>query len=219
MATGAIGRAGTPAADDRVPDTSAGQLDYGWLGQHQRPYEHASTIATIEMGARQYVPALGRFLSVDPVEGGSANDYDYVAGNPVGLLDLDGEATFVPLLVMGANIGARWLGQRAAQYLARQAVRAAARRALRDLKREGYQRITDKQRVRSFAYGLEMHRRTADLLGRGVRYGKASGPKGAPRRFSPDFRFGRGGYGGFGRIGVELKFPGGKLVTYSGIVR
>ncbi|KAA0232138.1 MAG: hypothetical protein EDR02_18555, partial [Actinobacteria bacterium] len=45
---------------------------------------------TIEMGARQYVPALGRFIEVDPVEQGSANDYDYTSGSPTVGVDLDG---------------------------------------------------------------------------------------------------------------------------------
>jgi RHS repeat-associated protein len=75
-----------------VPDNSAGNFDYGWLGQHQRPVETEAGIATIEMGARPYIPGLGRFLEVDPVEGGSANDYDYAESDPLNNVDLDGRA-------------------------------------------------------------------------------------------------------------------------------
>ncbi|MEV4049798.1 PA14 domain-containing protein [Amycolatopsis sp. NPDC049688] len=77
-----------------VPDNSPGSMDYGWLGEHQRAYEHTGGLSLVQMGARPYSPLLGRFLSVDPVEGGSANDYDYVAGDPINATDLDGTSWF-----------------------------------------------------------------------------------------------------------------------------
>lgn len=77
-----------------VPDNSNGNFDYGWLGQHQRSVETEAGITTIEMGARPYVPGLGRFLEVDPVEGGSCNDYEYVCADSPNRSDLTGQWSF-----------------------------------------------------------------------------------------------------------------------------
>ena len=73
-----------------VPDNQIGSFDNGWLGQNQRPLEQQAGLrAVIEMGARIYDPLLGRFLQVDPVEGGTANDYTYVE-DPINQYDLGG---------------------------------------------------------------------------------------------------------------------------------
>jgi RHS repeat-associated protein len=73
------------------------QLDgprYGWLGGKGRRAELSSGV--IQMGVRAYVPALGRFLSSDPVLGGSANAYDYANADPMNQFDLDGRMVFEP---------------------------------------------------------------------------------------------------------------------------
>jgi RHS repeat-associated protein len=61
---------------------------FGWLGGKSRRTELASGV--IQMGARSYVPSLGRFLTPDPVPGGSANPYDYADQDPVNAFDLGG---------------------------------------------------------------------------------------------------------------------------------
>ncbi|HEY2333635.1 MAG TPA: RHS repeat-associated core domain-containing protein [Solirubrobacterales bacterium] len=66
---------------------SAGR--FGWLGGKQRRTELPSGV--IQMGVRSYVPALGRFITPDPVPGGSANAYDYANQDPVNGFDLAGE--------------------------------------------------------------------------------------------------------------------------------
>jgi hypothetical protein len=40
------------------------------------------------------VPKLGRFLQVDPVEGGNDNDYEYCSADPINCVDLDGRIGF-----------------------------------------------------------------------------------------------------------------------------
>ncbi len=46
------------------------------------------------MGARSYIPQVGRFLQTDPVPGGSANAYAYTDGNPINEEDPTGELTY-----------------------------------------------------------------------------------------------------------------------------
>jgi RHS repeat-associated protein len=75
---------GTP----RSPTTAS---RYGYLGGKQRSTELAS--GAIAMGARSYLPTIGRFLQTDPVDGGSANTYDYVNQDPLNQVDLEGLAT------------------------------------------------------------------------------------------------------------------------------
>ena len=61
----------------------------GWLGAKER-FTTGGGLGLVRMGVRLYDPALGRFLEADPVEGGSANDYDYVSGDPVNNFDVAG---------------------------------------------------------------------------------------------------------------------------------
>ena len=92
-----------------VPLTGAGApnappVRYGWLGAAQRSGEALGGV--ILMGVRLYHPGTGRFLSVDPVPGGSASAYDYCNGDPVNCTDLNGEwPSFKSILSVVATVG------------------------------------------------------------------------------------------------------------------
>jgi RHS repeat-associated protein len=67
---------------------SGGSGRFGWLGGMSRRTELQSGV--IQMGARSYIPQLGRFLTPDSIPGGSANAYDYADQDPVNSFDLGG---------------------------------------------------------------------------------------------------------------------------------
>ena len=72
-----------------VPMAAQSDQRYGWLGGKQRSSEALGD--SILMGVRLYSPALGRFLQVDPIYGGSCNAYEYTCADPINATDLDGK--------------------------------------------------------------------------------------------------------------------------------
>ncbi|WP_127468942.1 DNRLRE domain-containing protein [Streptomyces sp. B27] len=75
---------------DEYGNARAGQAAtrYNWLGAKQRSAETLTGLTL--MGVRLYNPQAGRFLSLDPVYGGSANAYEYTNADPLNQYDLDG---------------------------------------------------------------------------------------------------------------------------------
>jgi RHS repeat-associated protein len=108
----------TDTTEYGVPTTTS-PAKYAWLGGEQQPTELASGV--IAMGARSYVPQLGRFLQPDPIPGGSANAYTYTFGDPVNTTDPSGALTY------GFS---SWLKEANNQEAQEVAAREAAREAL-----------------------------------------------------------------------------------------
>ena len=160
---------GVPASETSPP------IKYSWLGADQSPTELSSGV--IAMGARSYIPQLGRFLQTDPVAGGSANAYAYTNGNPVNETDLTGEYVendYVLQMGMEQNVraieleAAREAAIRAeAQRKAEEAAWAAAAAA-----KVAAEEAAEPQWIREYAMGgpslLEMMAAKGEVPGGGM---------------------------------------------------
>jgi RHS repeat-associated protein len=104
------------ASEYGVPATEA-PPKYSWLGASEIRTELPSGVSS--MGARSYIPQLGRFLQADPMPGGSSNPYAYTNGDPINETDLTGayvENDYV--LGLGMEQNTRAIEQEAAREAA-----------------------------------------------------------------------------------------------------
>ncbi|MFJ9551432.1 DNRLRE domain-containing protein [Streptomyces erythrochromogenes] len=87
----AAGQAPTVLNTDEYGNGGRPSVRYGWHGGAHRSTETLNNITL--MGVRLYNPTTGRFLSSDPVPGGSCNAYDYACADPVNNDDVTGCST------------------------------------------------------------------------------------------------------------------------------
>jgi RHS repeat-associated protein len=129
VATASVSQTATKLLSSERPTeygvpSSAKPAKYSWLGGDMLPTEQSSGV--VAMGARSYIPQLGRFLQTDPVPGGSANAYAYVFGDPINESDPSGQFAGKGLAQWATRVAGELTNQEVAAYEA--ALRAEAER-------------------------------------------------------------------------------------------
>ncbi len=119
LTTHLSGPFGEPVQGQTTPNNTTLSSSFGYVGSHQKITETSLTLTPIAMGARIYLPTLGRFTSVDPVEGGVENNYVY-PGDPVNDFDLTGQCVgpviVICIAVAGAVLTAGAISQASKNY-------------------------------------------------------------------------------------------------------
>jgi RHS repeat-associated protein len=87
-----------PAPSNAAPGTSN---DY--MGIHRKATEVDYLIQPVQMGARVYIPELGRFMQIDPIEGGTVNAYVY-ALDPINQTDVSGKFIHIAIFAVIAIV-------------------------------------------------------------------------------------------------------------------
>jgi len=107
-ATGAIAqRMDYDAFGNVLVDTQPGFQPFGFAGGLYDP-----DTKLVRFGARDYDPEVGRWTAKDPIRfaGGDANLYGYVVGNPVNLVDPNGQVIIVPVAIVAAVLIGEFAG-------------------------------------------------------------------------------------------------------------
>ncbi len=82
----------TPVSAGALENSGQTGSTLGAFGSSTKVTDTDATTPVVLLGARLYNPTEGRFASVDPIEGGCANPYVYVSGDPLDSNDLAGQA-------------------------------------------------------------------------------------------------------------------------------
>jgi RHS repeat-associated protein len=81
----------TPSSAGALANSGNAGSTLGAFGSSTKVTDTDATDPVVVLGARLYNPVEGRFASVDPIEGGCANPYVYVFGDPLNHADLSGQ--------------------------------------------------------------------------------------------------------------------------------